>query len=176
MAQTEIEREDNNKNERRHLYNEGWWENELWSLYPNDLREEEVVTKVFVAEDDAFTARLFSRIVGQVNSRAMVEKVSSVEEAHDLLTDTKNMSRDYPYDLFIIDVFLDGSGTGLEIMKLCQALYPEVPVVVTSVAPEKKVQQMFGRQFTDTTFLQKPFSPDECKGLIQQLIQSDRSH
>jgi DNA-binding response OmpR family regulator len=136
------------------------------------IKSERSWKRVFVVEDDLSMSTLLDKALRQVDADAEIDWATSAEEAvFEMNAKTKAYGR-LPYDLIIIDVFLEGESTGLEFYELCKNQYPDIPVLVTSALPVGKFLNLTGHHDQKMPFLQKPFSVRECKEAIEAQLHS----
>lgn len=114
---------------------------------------------VLVVEDDPTVARLVEMSLGFGDLDVRV--VGSAREARELLGE--------PWDAIVLDINLPGT-SGLELLRqLREDLGRSTPVVMLSAQrAEHMVQQALG--FEATTYLTKPFSPDELLEAVRAAI------
>lgn len=123
-----------------------------------------------VVEDDLELAPVVERIIHAIDPGASLDWATSAEEAICHLKTRSRRHREKPYDLVIIDFFLEGETTGLELCDIYNKNYPRVPVLVTSGLPVKEFLIACGREDVCPPFMQKPFSPEECKFMVESLL------
>ena len=125
---------------------------------------------VYVVEDDIELSTVMDRVLKSINRDVSLDWSTSAEEAIQNIRTAAKMGIVRPYDLIIVDVFLDGSQNGLDLWNLCKQEYPEIPVVLTSAS---RLESLFSDENGDMDipiFLQKPFSMSECKQLFKSLL------
>lgn len=117
------------------------------------------MSTVLVVEDDPTVARLVEMTLGLGDLEARV--VGSAAEAQDLLTE--------PWGAIVLDINLPGT-SGLELLRqLRDDLGIDTPVVVLSAQRhEHEVQRALG--FEATTYLTKPFAPDELLEAVRAAV------
>ena len=98
----------------------------------------------------------------------------SAEEALAKMNDrSRSAPETRPYDLLIADIFLEGRTSGLDVWKICQNVYPEVALIVTSSLPVDKFLNAIGQEKAGPPFLPKPFSVVEVRKLFTQLLKPE---
>jgi two-component system phosphate regulon response regulator PhoB len=117
------------------------------------------VSTVLVVEDDPTVARLVEMTLrfGELDVRV----VGSAPEARELLTEL--------WDAIVLDINLPGT-SGLELLRqLRDDLGSATPVVMLSaLRHEHEVQRALA--FKATTYLTKPFSPDELLEAVRAAV------
>lgn len=128
------------------------------------------VRRVLVVEDDLELMTVLDQIIRTIDAAIATEWVTTAEEAVSLLEDKLDISPHAPYDLVLADIFLEGDSTGLDLWKLCQQHFPEMPVIVTSALPVDKFFTALGRDTISPPYLAKPFRPGECRQLLEGIL------
>ena len=128
--------------------------------------------RVLVVEDDQELSTVMDRILKSIDETISLEWATSAEDAIVLL---KKMAETTPqagksYDLVVVDIFLDGKRTGIDLWHTCQKLLPNVPVLVTSALSLDKFFAAVGSDSITPPYLQKPFSPRECKQAFEGIL------
>lgn len=134
--------------------------------------------KILVVEDDLELTTILNRVLKAIDPTFEVDWVTSAEQAMALIEDrnSKAANRGHPYDLVLVDIFLEGSTTGLDLWTLCEQFYPKMPIVVTSALPVDKFFATLGPQTILPPFLPKPFLPGECKQLLEGILNYGKEH
>lgn len=125
---------------------------------------------VYIVEDDLELSTVLDRVLKSIDHRIALDWSTTAEEAIQTMNRAWKMGVKRPYDLIVIDVFLDGDQNGLDLWNLCRREYPDIPVVLTSA---HRLSTLFSKD-TDPLdipiFLQKPFGINECKSLFKRLL------
>ncbi len=127
--------------------------------------------RVLVIEDDSELSNILDRVLRVIDQRMEIQWATSVEEAQAKLVKQSKKDPDSPYDLIVADIFLEGSKTGLDLWRLCNQNFSDVPVVMTSALPMDKYYQALGQDAIAPPFLAKPFSIGECKQLFEAMFE-----
>jgi len=131
--------------------------------------------RILVVEDDIELMTVVDHVVKLIDPKMGRDWVSNVEQAIVLLQEQVRKGNSKPYDLILVDIFLEGEGTGFDLWKLCQEHFPEVPIVVTSAMPMEKFFRAIGSEDISPPFLPKPFKPSECKQLLEGILEYSES-
>lgn len=124
-----------------------------------------------IVEDDMTSIYLLDVALNQTGQFAKLDWATSAEEAMGYITKRQQQGKNMPYDLVIIDIFLDGRRTGVELWQYLQAnSLPEMPVIMTSGISEQRFQQLMSRYAKQPTFLKKPFAMDQCVETITNAL------
>ena len=76
-----------------------------------------------------------------------------------------------PYDLIVIDIFLDGRETGVDLWDhLNEESLQDVPVIMTSGISEERFADLMGKYSIMPKFLRKPFQMEACIDTITQAL------
>ena len=131
--------------------------------------------KVLVVEDDVELITILDRVLKTIDPNLTTDWVTSAEQAAAMLEEHVRNREFQPYDLILADIFLEGSCTGLDVWKMCQQYFPDVPVVVTSALPVDKFFAAIGRDTISPPFLAKPFLAKECKQVLEGILNYSKS-
>jgi len=126
--------------------------------------------KVLIVEDDLEMCMVLDRVLTTTDQHVMVDWATSVDEAISRLQEKAAQSITRPYDLILADIFLEGQSTGIDLWKLCQEEFPDVPVVVTSSLPLEKFFALVGRGNIAPPFLAKPFQVGGCRQFLEGIL------
>ena len=127
--------------------------------------------KVYVVEDDISLSTLMDRVLMNIDSELSLDWATSAEEAIEVILLAKKNKKPKPYDLIIIDIFLEGPASGIALWLLVKKEFPDIPVLLTSsnhlgdiIMPQMELPEI-------PVFLMKPFSMLECKRVFKNLLQ-----
>ncbi len=123
---------------------------------------------VYVVEDDIELSTVMDRVLKSIDKDVQLDWSTSAEEAIQNVRNAAKMGVERPYDLIIVDVFLDGFQNGMDLWNLVKQEYPDIPVVMTS---STRLDSLFTKESENLPmFLQKPFSMAECKRVFKELL------
>lgn len=125
---------------------------------------------VYVVEDDIELSTVIDRVLKSIDQKVSLDWSTTAEEAMQKIDAAWKKGENRPYDLIIIDMFLDGSQNGLDLWNLCRKEYPEIPIVLTSSSQLGSFFESEKEPVDMPIFLQKPFSMNECKILFKNLL------
>lgn len=126
--------------------------------------------RVFVLEDDLELSTVIEKVFKSIDSHLILDWATSVEAAVDTLEQFMTIDSDAPYDLIVADIFLDGRSTGIDFWRTCQEWFPETPILITSALSLDKFFATVGMHSISPPYLQKPFSPSECKQVFESML------
>ena len=118
---------------------------------------------ILIVEDDPFSQKLFTNIINNTYENLNISIVSNYEQARDLLLSNKKIK------LAIIDIYLEGEKSGIDLLKFIKFSHPNTIVIITSSLTKDKAFDMMSSFDNLPTYLQKPFSPNECQTVLKNL-------
>ena len=126
---------------------------------------------VLIVEDDTTSVFLMKLALNKAGSFAAFDWVSNAKEALAHIKARSQNGRRRPYDLIIIDIFLEGKETGIELWeRLSRQDLHMFPVLLTSSISEGRFSQLVGSQRLAPRYLRKPFLVDACAKTITDLL------
>lgn len=130
-----------------------------------------------IVEDDMASIYMIDVALQRTGQFSTLDWATSAEEAVNYIKKRMRAGKGLPYDLIIIDIFLDGKKTGVD---LWQHLYEEnlhkVPVIMTSGISEKRFSDLMGRYSVVPKFLKKPLQLDRCVETIGEALNQPVHH
>jgi response regulator of citrate/malate metabolism len=124
-----------------------------------------------IVEDDLSASHMIDVVLQSTGQFSRVDWVTSAEEAARMIRKSKKSSRVDPYNLIIIDIFLDGRETGVDLLNyLNEESLQQVPVIMTSGISEARFSELIGPYTIMPTFLQKPFQMRRCVQAIARAM------
>jgi response regulator of citrate/malate metabolism len=126
--------------------------------------------KVLIAEDDLAQKSLWESFFSNAKNKIELHWTVSCEEALKLIQ--KSQIENNPFDLIITDIFLAGSGTGMdllnsEIVEKCKA-----KKVLVSAVEREDVLEKFGHLLTDIEIMSKPISREKYESVMTRILNS----
>ncbi|HOW51997.1 MAG TPA: response regulator transcription factor [bacterium] len=121
--------------------------------------------RILLVDDHAVIRKGLARLIADEISAAVIGEAGSAAEALTELALQK-------WELLILDIFMPGSG-GLTVLDEVRRLYPELPVLVLSSAPE---EQMAVRVLKAGArgYLNKQCAPEELVSAIRKVMAHGR--
>lgn len=132
--------------------------------------------RVLVIEDDLALTTVIDRVLRIIDPDIRIDWAVSAEEAASRILDRARNQEGHPYDLILADIFLEGEVTGLDFWRLCQRVFPDIPLVVTSGLPVDRFFRVVGPDEPSPPFLPKPFSVDECYDVLSGALRHGTRH
>ncbi len=124
-----------------------------------------------IVEDDMSSMHMLDVALQATGQFVKLDWATSAEEAMRFLQGRMKSRRAHPYDLIIIDIFLDGRRTGVDLWNyLNEESLQSVPVVMTSGISEEKFADLMGRFTIMPKFLRKPFQMKRCMETINEAM------
>ena len=124
-----------------------------------------------IVEDDMTSIYVLDLALRQTGLFAHLDWATSAEEAMSYIGKRMRSGRRLPYDLVIIDIFLDGVRTGVDLWQfLNESNVQNMPVIMTSGISEDRFTQLMGRYYIMPKFLKKPFKMQSCITAIEESL------
>ncbi len=125
---------------------------------------------VLVVEDDRAFWPFWEKVFSLHGTTPKIDWAATEEEAEEMIRSRYRMGR--PYDLVIADVFLEGTGTGVD---LWNRYGEEVAnFIFVSGAPLSKDNLLMSLDFGCPVFLQKPLSAKRCVEVVDDILELAR--
>lgn len=128
------------------------------------------VKKILIVEDDKNMTVFLGKAILELFSDAEIVYASSLEIAVTQLINNTDIKQKIPYNLIIADIFLEGSGTGLDFYKVISVIYPTIPFLIISTEPIYEINKLFEIKNEKFSYLQKPFMFSQCKDKIKNIV------
>lgn len=93
----------------------------------------------------------------------LVTTFSKGEDVLDLIDQGKS------FDLWILDVMLEGDATGYDIIKKIRETNEEVPIIFSS-ARDESIDKIMGLEMGSDDYISKPYSPKELVLRVNKII------
>lgn len=116
--------------------------------------------KVLVVEDDLALRPFWELFFFRLDSKISVEWAVSSEQAEFMVNQSNDLS--CPYGLIVADIFLAGSGTGLEFLQSKAVVNSGAKRVLVSSAEGDSVQKVCRDLLPATTVISKPLNLVKC--------------
>lgn len=133
----------------------------------------ELEKKILIVEDDLSLRPFWSVVFDRCAPRSRLDWAVSSEQAQRLLRDATSQER--PYDVIITDLFLAGSGTGLDLLESEAARRSGAKKLLVSVADAKDIQDGFLAADTAVTVLSKPLDIPGCTRVIERVLDEPKA-
>lgn len=124
--------------------------------------------KVLIAEDDLAQKSLWESFFGSAENQIDLHWTVSCEEALKLIHKSQTESR--PFDLIITDIFLAGSGTGMDLLNSELVEKCTAKKVLVSAVEREDVVEKFGHLLTDIEIVSKPINREKYELIINRLL------
>lgn len=126
---------------------------------------------VLIVEDDTTAVFLLKLALNKTGSFAAFDWVSNAKEALKHISQRSENGHKKPYDLIIIDVYLEGRETGLDLWDaLAKQNMNVLPVLVTSSISEGRFSELVAASKFTPRYLRKPFKVESCAKVISDLL------
>ena len=127
--------------------------------------------RVLVVEDDKILTVLIGYALFEVMNDVEIDWAVSFESAINQIVTEGLKNKIYPYDLIIVDIFLEGFGNGFDLIKVIHRIYPAVPfLIITSLSHDVVKENLSEMQTKNVIYLKKPFMYADCKAEIGNIF------
>ncbi len=131
--------------------------------------------KVLVVEDDKNITVLVGKALLELMKDVEINWAPSLEKAVAEIILHNDVSQSKPYDLIIVDVFLEGNGTGFDLIKVIQRIYPTIPFLVISSLSHEFVKECMDEFIEkNIVYLKKPFLYSQCKEEVKNILNNSK--
>lgn len=126
------------------------------------------IKKVLVVEDDLSQQPVWTEIFRRCSPTIRLDWAVSCEVAQKMVHDS-NEKRTY-FDLIVVDLFLAGSGTGMDLINSSEVQSSHASTMLVSSVETKKIRDFYGGPILATQIISKPFSIKECEKTICKIL------
>jgi response regulator of citrate/malate metabolism len=124
--------------------------------------------KVLIVEDDLSLRPLWENFFKYRTKNVDLEWAVSCEEAIKMVRSSNQQA--LPFFLIITDIFLAGSGTGLELLCSDEVIKSRARTILVSVADRDEIIQKFGHQIPNSEVMSKPFDFKKYDPIINNIL------
>ncbi|PEN13788.1 hypothetical protein CRI94_06885 [Longibacter salinarum] len=127
--------------------------------------------RILVAEDNPETQALIDRILSTYHD---VTIVNAADDALQAAQENRSFGK-AAYDVIILDINLEGGGSGLDLLPQLRALpnYAQTPIIALTAFALSGDRERFIEAGFDA-YLGKPFTSDQLLDMVDQVLASDR--
>lgn len=126
--------------------------------------------RVLIVEDQLELSTLLYQAFKKADPEISIDWATSAESAFFLLKENDLGYGQPPYEMILIDIFLDGKETGIDFWDKCRKIHPSIPVVFTSSLSLDRFFAAIGSDRVAPSYLQKPFSIDEAGRVFYEML------
>lgn len=123
--------------------------------------------KILIVEDDKTLVPIWDYITTKVDNHSKVDWATSELEAEDLIFEA--LRDGHQYDLVIVDIFLEGARTGLDLYEKFGHLFHNKMIITSSADYEKYSEYLHGGDALPYC-LEKPLVPDDCVKVVNKML------
>jgi DNA-binding NtrC family response regulator len=117
--------------------------------------------RILIVEDNTDLSVYLVSVLQHINPD---HDVAWVTTAADALIEIQKQEPDF----ILADIYLGGGSNGMELWNICNARYPNIPLMMMSgISINQYVEMFSGNTKKVPAFLQKPFSINTCKKQIE---------
>ncbi len=127
-----------------------------------------------IVEDDMAITNMIDEAMRSTGMFAQLDWATSSEEARSYIRKRLSQGKKVPYDLIVLDVFLEGHETGIDLWQEMFEEIQEVPIIMTSSISENRFSHLVGQYAIMPTFLKKPFNIKSCVNSIGEALNRPR--
>lgn len=127
-----------------------------------------MVKRILVVEDDLSLKPLWESFFSRRKQEIQMEWVVSCEEARKIVK--KSNSEGTPFFLIITDIFLAGSGTGMELLQSPEVASSHAKTVLVSAADRHEILSKFGHLMPNTEVISKPLDFRKYEPILNHLL------
>ena len=124
--------------------------------------------KILIAEDDLALWPLWDSFFNQQKDPVDIHWTVSCEEAIKMV-DQANTEK-HSFDLIITDIFLAGSGTGMELLVSPEVKKSCARKLLVSVVDRQDILEKYGDAISDAEVISKPFDVKRYAAVIDNLL------
>lgn len=122
--------------------------------------------RILIVEDDLTFEAIWEHIIHQASRYALVEWVTSVNEAEKKIEASLQSGR--PYELVISDIHLSGKQTGIDLWRRFQNRFHDRFLLVSSADHLTLLKSL--RDYAEPIYIQKPILIPEAITLVYDLL------
>jgi response regulator of citrate/malate metabolism len=126
------------------------------------------IKRVLIAEDDMALKPLWEEFFSRFKEKIDVQWTVSCEEAIKIMEKAVKDSRDF--DLIISDIFLAGSGTGVELLNSAVVNSSHAKKLLISAVERKHILEEYPWAIKDVEVVSKPFNGRLYEPIITSLL------
>lgn len=124
--------------------------------------------RILIVEDDTTLYHLWSQASSIVSNLVQIDWATSEIEAEELILDSLREGRQY--DLLIVDIFLEGTRTGLDLYKRFGHLFYN-HIIITSGTEYQKYVEYLNIGSLAPFCMEKPLQPTQCIEVLKRMLQ-----
>jgi len=124
--------------------------------------------KVLIVEDDLSQKQLWNFVISRVSESAEVDWAVSSEQALTMIKKNKSLGK--LYDLLIVDLFLAGSETGLDLLKSEEVVSAGPKTILVSAIDQKNFEDQLRQELAHIKLIIKPLNIIKCENTIVELV------
>lgn len=137
-------------------------------LTANELSHFNPEPLVLIVEDDLTTEPLWSYMIGQTEPSSRLLWATSETAAEKILQ--RQSQRGHPVSLVVADIFLQGTGNGLDLWR--RHAMGQTPFVMMSVMNADRVGKLIGPDEFPPIFIKKPLNPIQCMEVLRHFLRN----
>ena len=124
--------------------------------------------KVLVVEDDLSLQPIWVEIFRRCSPTIQLDWAVSCETAQKMIRKANDDKSHF--DLIVVDLFLAGSRTGIDLIHSSEVAQSKARTMLVSSAETAKIRDFYGDPLLATQIISKPFSVKECERAIRKIL------
>jgi len=124
--------------------------------------------KVLIVEDDLSQKQLWNFVISRFADAAIVDWAVSSEQALIMIKNAHKKQNEY--DLLIVDLFLAGSETGLDLLKANEVQELNTKTIVVSAIDQENFQSQLSKELQNIKLVTKPLNIIKCENILYDLM------
>lgn len=124
--------------------------------------------KVLVVEDDLSLQPIWVEIFRRCSPTIQLDWAVSCETAQKMIRKANDDKSHF--DLIVVDLFLAGSRTGMDLIHSSEVAQSKARTMLVSSAETAKIRDFYGDPLLATQIISKPFSVKECERAIRKIL------
>lgn len=127
-----------------------------------------MIKRILIVEDDLALKPLWENFFRYRTQQVDLEWAVSCEQAMKMVKKANGAQE--PYYLIIADIFLAGSGTGMELLKSKDVEVSQAHTVLVSAADRDEILSKFGHLMPKTEVISKPIDFRKYEPIINNIL------
>lgn len=129
--------------------------------------QEGISPRFLIVDDDITSEAIWEVIIRGVHPRATMDWAIGYSDACEKIRNSRVTGR--PFNAVIVDIFLSGSKTGLDLWNDFNGILDQRMIIISSIEPAK-LKSYLSKSDHSPMYLKKPIVPGECRMLLQSFL------
>lgn len=120
--------------------------------------------KILIVDDDVTQIPIWKHVVNRTCDQAIISWAVSSEQAKTIISQTR-------FDLIIVDLFLAGSETGLELLETKEVKNSDADTILVTAADKESLEKHIkSRELKNTKIIIKPLNVVRCERVLNEIL------